>query len=362
MDGKRGKPNRRVRLEEIAQRCGVSVSTASRALTGATGVREPMRTAIIEAARQLNYAIPTSVVGRKVIVAASSAAMIDNSRAQFTFHVLDGLNERARVLGVELATRPVASSADELALLREAEADPSVAGCLFLTLEDDMLPLTEGFSKPIVLINGDDPTMVHSSVTPCNRPAAQFATMHLIGLGHRRILFLLRRGRRTIQRRFEGWRDALVNAGVKDIDDLVVEVDDWLPDLAAAAIERRIDAHGLDFTAVLTAGDSLAFGAIQGLRQRNVSVPEQVSVMGMDDLPQSAFSSPPLSAIHIPMREMGSEALTLLLDHLSGGPMLPRRVELACRLVERQSTGPAPGLEHGHGARLPAQFSSANFR
>jgi DNA-binding LacI/PurR family transcriptional regulator len=360
MDGKRGKPNRRVRLEEIAQRCGVSVSTASRALTGAMGVREPMRATIIEAARQLNYAIPTSVVGRKVIVAASSAAMIDNSRAQFTFHVLDGLYERARVLGVELATRPVASSDDEAALLREAEADDAVAGCLFLTLEDDMLPMTEGFSKPIVLINGDDPYMRHSSVTPCNRAAARFAATHLIGLGHRRILFMMRSGRRTIQRRFEGWRDALTAAGVKDIDDLVVEVGDWLPDLAAAAIQQRIEARGLDFSAVLTAGDSLAFGAIRGLTQRGVTVPEQVSVIGMDDLPQSAFSTPPLTAMHIPMREMGSEALTLLLDHLSGGPMLPRRVELACHLVQRLSTGPVASGRHSE--TTPLHMSAANLR
>lgn len=343
MDGKRGKPNRRVRLEEIARRCGVSVSTASRALTGAAGVRGQLRADIIEAARNLSYAIPTSVVGRKVMVAASSAAIIDNSRAQFTFHVLDGLNERAQVLGVELATRPVASSEDELALLRDAEADPVVAGCLFLTLEDDMLPLTEGFSKPIVLINGDDPTMRHSSVTPCNRAAAQFAAGHLLELGHRRILFLLRRGRRTIQRRYEGWRDALVAAGVGEVDDLVVEVEDWLPDLAAKEIARRIERRGLDFTAVLTAGDSLAYGAMMGLEQKGISVPGDVSVIGMDDLPQSAFSSPPLSAMHIPMREMGSEALSLLLDHLSGGPMLPRRVELACRLVVRQSTAKAKG-------------------
>lgn len=346
MDGKRGKPNRRVRLEEIAKRCGVSVSTASRALTGAAGVRDPVRAAIIEAARNLSYAIPTSIVGRKVIVAASGAAMLDNSRAQFTFHVLDGLNERARVLGVELATCPVSGSDDELALLREAEADPSVAGCLFLTLEDDMLPLMQGFSKPIVLINGDDPTMRHSSVTPCNRAPAQFASHHLIGLGHRRILFLLRRGRRTIQRRYEGWRDALILAGISDVDQLVVEVDDWLPEPAAQAIAARIDKSGLDFTAVLTAGDSLAYGAIMGLQRRGIAVPGEVSVIGMDDLPQSAFSSPPLTAMHIPMREMGSEALSLLLDQLSGGPMLPRRVELACRLVERQSTAHAPAPHH----------------
>jgi DNA-binding LacI/PurR family transcriptional regulator len=254
---------------------------------------------------------------------------------------LDGLNERARVLGVELATRPVAGPEDERALLSEAEADPAVAGCLFLTLEDDMLPLTQGFSKPIVLINGDDPTMRHSSVTPCNRAAAQLATTHLLELGHRRILFLMRPGRRTIERRFEGWRDALTAKDITAIEDLVVEVDDWLPELAAAAIVRRIDMRGVDFTAVLTAGDSLAYGAVIGLEQKSIAVPEEVSVIGMDDLPQSAFCNPPLTTMHIPMRELGSAALSLLLDHLSGGPMLARRVELACRLVERQSTAQA---------------------
>lgn len=340
MEGKRGKPNRRVRLEEIAKRCGVSVSTASRALTGAAGVREPIRAAVIEAARALSYAIPTSVVGRRVILAASSAAMIDNSRAQFTFHVLDGLNERARTLGVELATRPVAGPDDELAVLREAEADASVAGCLFLTMEDDMLPLAQDFAKPIVLINGDDPSMRHSSVTPCNRAAAHFATAHLTKLGHQRILFVMRRGRRTIERRFEGWRDALLAAGVEDIDQLVVEVDDWLPELAAAAIAGRIERNGLDFTAIVTAGDSLAYGAILGLERKGVAAPGDVSVVGMDDLPQSAFCNPPLTTMHIPMSELGSAALGLLLDHLRGD-FLAQRVELACRLVERQSTGPA---------------------
>jgi len=343
MDGKRGKPNRRVRLQEIARRCGVSVSTASRAMTGAAGVREPLRSQIVAAARSLSYAIPTSVVGRKVIIAASSAAMVDNSRAQFTFHVLDGLNEKARILGVELVTRPISSRADEFNMLEDAAADPTVAGCLFLTLEDDMLPLTKDFSKPIVLINSDDPSMTHSSVTPCNRAAAHVAAKFLIDQGHRRILFVMRRGRRTIERRFEGWRDALLTGGEKDVGDLVVEVEDWLPELAAAIIAERIEQRGLDFTAVLTAGDSLAYGVIRGLQTKGVSVPAEVSVIGMDDLPQSAFSTPPLTAMHIPMRELGSTALELLLDHLSGGPMLPRRVELACQLIERQSVAPAGG-------------------
>lgn len=340
--GKRGRPNRRVRLEEVARRCGVSVSTASRALSGAVGVKDELRRQIIEAARALHYSVPASVADRKVILAASSVAMIDHSRNQFTFHVLDGLSERASALGVELVTRPVATPYDETALLREAGDDPAVAGCLFLTLDDEeVLTLTEGFGKPIVLVNGDDPAMRHSSVTPCNRAAAQFAAQHLLSLGHRRILFLMRRGRRTIERRYEGWRDALVARGVTDIDDLVVEVPDWLPELAEEAILQRIASRGLDFSAVLTAGDSLAYGAIRGIDRAGYDVPRDVSVMGMDDLPLSAFSSPPLTTMHIPMREIGAAALSLLLDDLSAVTLPSRRVELACRLVSRQSTAQA---------------------
>ncbi len=339
--GKRGRPNRRVRLEEIAKRCGVSISTASRALNGAGGVRERLRSEIIDTARSLNYAIPASVAGRKVILAASSVAMIDQARSQFTSHVLDGLYERARLLGVQVETRPVASQADELALLREAEDDDSFTGCLFLTLdEDDVLTLTEGFSKPIVLVNGDDPSMRHSSVTPCNRSAARLAAQHLIGLGHTRILFLMKRGRRTIERRYEGWRDALIASGAGDPDGLVVEVGDWLPDLASEAIADRIRERGLDFTAVVTTGDSLAYGAILGVERAGYSVPADVAVVGMDDLPLSAFSNPPLTTMHIPMREIGSTALSLLLDDLNVSKMPPRRIELACHLVVRQSTAP----------------------
>jgi DNA-binding LacI/PurR family transcriptional regulator len=328
----------------VARSVGVSVSTASRALTGAAGVRDDLRRRITEAAMALNYAIPAPVSANRVLLAASSVAMIDNARSQFTYHVLDGLTARAAAMGVQLVTRPVADPGDAIALLEEAETDPSVAGCLFLTLDDDdVLTRTAGFGKPIVLVNGDDPTMRRSSVTPCNRSAARLATAHLIALGHRRILLLMRRGRRTIARRHEGWRDALTAHGVKDIDDLVVDVDDWLPELASEAIVRRIAERGLDFTAILTAGDSLAYGAIRGLERTGHSVPRDVSVVGMDDLPMSAFCSPPLTTMRIPMREIGAAALGLLMEEIGVAAMPRRRVELACTLVERASVSPLAG-------------------
>ena len=257
--------------------------------------------------------------------------------------MLEGLNERARVLGVELVTRAIANTDEEVALLKDAEADASVAGCLFLTLDDEtVLTLTSGFAKPIVLVNGDDPRMRHSSVTPCNRSAARLAAEHLLDLGHERILFLMRRGRRTIERRFEGWQDALRARGLDGSAALAIEIDDWLPQLATEAIVRHIAERGLDFTALLAAGDSLAVGAMIGIERSGYRIPDDVSVMGMDDLPQAAFHNPPLTTMHIPMREIGAASLDLLLDDLGGMDFPPRRVELACHVVERQSTGPAP--------------------
>ena len=339
--GKRGKASRRVRLEDLARQCGVSVSTASRALAGGKGVRPELKARLLDAARTLNYAVPVSIADRKVIVAASSVAMVDYIRNQFTFYVLEGLKERARALGVEILTRPISNPAEEIGVLKEARDNDEVAGCLFLTLDDeDMLTLTTDFAKPIVLVNGDDPAMRLSSVTPCNRSAARMATEHLIRLGHRRILFLMRRGRRTIERRFEGWQDAMRQRGPFDTEGLAVEVEDWLPELGATAIEARVKRRGLDFTAIVAAGDSLAVGAAIGLERIGRRVPDDVSIVGIDDLPQAAFATPPLTTMHVPMREIGAAALNLLLDDLGGSAMPPRRIELACHLIERQSTAP----------------------
>lgn len=333
---------RKVKLEDIAAKCGVSVSTVSRALAGEKGVRPELRRQVIEAANAVSYALPASVAGNKIMLAASSAAMIDYVRNQFTWHVLDGLNARAATLGVEIVTRAIADVADELRVVAEAQADPEVGGLLILTVDDEeMLAATAGLGKPVVMINGDDPFMRLSSVTPCNRSAARVATQHLIDAGHKRILFLMRPGRRTIQHRMDGWRDALVHNGLAADESLVLSVDDWLPDLAADAVTAHLAERGRDFSAVLTAGDSLAAGAMRGLQQAGLSVPDDVSVMGMDDLPQSAFLNPPLTTMNIPMRAIGAAALDLLRDGMLGFGAPARRVELACHLVTRASTGPA---------------------
>ena len=324
-------------MEDLAARCGVSVATVSRVLAGRPGVRPDLRAQVREAAALLGYAMPSAVAGRTAVLVASQAAMVDYARSQFTLHVLDGMRDRAAALGMTLetrtATRPLGPTFD---------AREDVAGYLLLSPEDDAaIAAAAAFDRPVVLVNADDPMMRLSSVAPCNRTAAARATDLLLRHGHRRILFLTRPGRRTIERRREGWADRLAAEGLPHGPDLVLEVDDWLPEAAAAAVTRRLAAGPRDFTAVLAAGDSLAVGALLALAQAGIDVPGAVSVLGFDGLPQCDLQSPPLSAVEIPMRAIGSLALDLLSEAHTAPALPPRRVELACRIVERGSTGPA---------------------
>nr|WP_210259866.1 LacI family DNA-binding transcriptional regulator [Martelella sp. HB161492] len=332
------KTSKRFRLSDLARYCGVSPSTASRALSGTPGVRPELREKILEAARSQNYHVPTSIAGYKVIVAASASAMIDYQRNQFTAFVLEGMRERSEVLGLTLVTRAISDLQEERRMLEEAAEDDEIAGVLMLTIdEDEMLAPTRSFPKPILLVNGDDPLMELSSIAPHNRAAAALATRYLKSLGHERILFLARHGRRTILRRLEGWRDEIETIPGIDWKDLVVDAADWTPDAAIEALRRYIGDGPPAFTAVLCAGDSLAAGAILGLRSFGLSVPDDVSVVGIDGLPQSDFLDPPLTSVQIPMREVGSAALDMLRDHLDNETWLPRRIELSCTLSARGS-------------------------
>lgn len=319
----------------------MSIATVSRALAGEKGVSPEIRRKIVEAAKTAGYSTAGATLASRVVLAASGAAMLDYMRNQFTWHVLDGLKERAERLGFEIVTRQIVDPDAQQAVLAEVRDDDAVGGLLVLTIDDEtLLTSAAAIGKPVVLINGDDPYMRLSSVTPCNRSAARLAAEHLIALGHRDIAFLVRQGRRTIERREEGWRDALKHHGLRHDDGMVLTVDDWLPELGSAAITAEVEKNGPWFTAVLAANDSLAYGALAGLKALGIGVPDRVSVVGIDDLPQAAFLDPPLTTMHIPMREIGAAALDLLRDGMLGLAEPPRRIELACPMMLRGSAGP----------------------
>ncbi|WP_370426763.1 LacI family DNA-binding transcriptional regulator [Pantoea vagans] len=327
---------RRVRLEDIAIRCRTSLSTVSRALSGEKGVSHELRTRIQDVARAMRYTPAQELGGARIVLAISQVAMLDYHRYQFSWYVLQGLKARATLLGVDLITHPL--NDNDNGALQALLEEPDVGGVLALTVDDSgFLDMLVNLQKPAVLVNTEDPLMRLSSVLPCNRSATRMACEHLLDRGHRDILFLTHPGRRPIEQREEGWREAMRCHQLLCDNSRILTVTDWLPELAERAVIARFRDNPHECTAILCANDSLALGAINGMRALGVRVPEEMSVMGMNNLPQAEFATPPLTTVHLSVQEIGTLALELLQDIIEGRMAIPRRVELACAIVERQS-------------------------
>lgn len=328
---------RRPRLRDIAERCGVSVSTVSRALAGRKGVRPDLVRRVVEEAQLIRYPFANSLAGHRVLVAASEAAMIDYGRNQFTWLVLEGLRAGARAKEAELVPLALPDRGGG-ALIEEAMDDPDMAALILLTIDDvGLFDLAWERKWNTVLVNSEDPWMRLSSICPCNRSAARFATDYLLDRGHTEIAFVVRHGRHTIHRRQEGWRDALAARGIAPDEVDIITVGDFVPELAEAAVRERLDRSDFPYTAVLCAADSLAVGTLRALTAHGVSVPGDISVVGMDDLPVGDFLKPRLTTIHIPSHDLGLLAFDVLHEQTGDPGRLPRVIELACRMTERES-------------------------
>jgi LacI family transcriptional regulator len=166
------------------------------------------------------------------------------------------------------------------------------------------------------------------------------ATRHLVNAGHRKIATVIGPGEfPSTAARFDGYRRALREAGVKEYAALVEQASDWGLESGRAAAARLIEGGG-DFTALFAHSDLIALGAIRQLRESGRRVPEDVSVVGYDDLPIAAYVEPPLTTIHQPMDEVGALAAALVLDQLAGVDGASGRHLLPAELVVRETVVP----------------------
>jgi LacI family repressor for deo operon, udp, cdd, tsx, nupC, and nupG len=190
---------------------------------------------------------------------------------------------------------------------------------------------------PVVAVGRYELDIPHVEVDDAS--AAKKAVTHLLELGHRRIAFVGGPlNSTTVEDRYAGYVAALSHAGVPVADELVMQTAMTLAGGTAGA--EHLIASGAQFTAVFAASDEVAYGVVSGLRAGGRAVPADVSVVGLNDVPMSAHTDPPLTTIHIPARELGSAAWRLLEAEWStdGEPSADRR--LPFELVVRRSTAP----------------------
>jgi LacI family transcriptional regulator len=193
---------------------------------------------------------------------------------------------------------------------------------------------------PIVAIDPHTGPGGHPTVDSDSAGGARVATQHLIDLGHRRIAHIRGRGGlASAQLREAGYRESLEAAGIP-FDPELVRDGEYQAALTTQGARELLTLPDRP-TAVFAANDKSALGVMAVARELGLRVPEDVSIIGFDDIPEAASATPPLTTMAQPLHDLGARALTMLIDLLHGDEV-PGHVELPAEIVVRASTGPAP--------------------
>jgi len=341
--------SRRPTMTDVAQIAGVSQSSVSLALNQMVGARisEATRARVLEAARSIGYELPSARrasfagIGR-----ASIAYLVDEiSTSPHPVVNLDGARDAAWESGHLVAAHVTRSNRELEAFTIEAiRRDASAIGIIYSTIfTRKVSPPRSLENVPTVLLNcyADEPKF--PCVVPGEIAGAFTATSYLIEKGHRRIGFI--NGEPWMDAsvdRLAGYRQALARAQIA-FDASIVRSGDWLPQQGCR--------HALDLiaqtprpTAIFCANDLMAMGALEAAAQRNLSVPEDISIMGYDDQELARYTNPPLSTLVLPNYEMGRRAVEVLIDLATRGSSDPApMIRIDGPLVERGSVG-TPGV------------------
>ncbi|TCR13491.1 LacI family DNA-binding transcriptional regulator [Streptomyces sp. BK205] len=332
-------PGGRVTITEIARQAGVSVPTVSRVVNGRSDVSPRTRARVEELLQRYGYR-------RRPAAPGTRAALLD-----LVFHDLDspwaveiirGVEEVAQAEGVGTVVSAIhgrsGAARDWMRNLRARASDGVilVTSALDTVLHDELRAL----GVPLVVVDPTgSPALEAPTIGAANWSGGLAATEHLLSLGHRRIGLIAGPPRLLCSRaRFDGYRAALEGAGLP-LDESLVVPGDFHPESGFAGCEKLLDLPEPP-TAIFAASDQMALGAIEALRRRGLRVPEDMSLVGFDDLPEVRWSAPPLTTIRQPLSEMGKLAVRTILKLTRNEPPDSPRVELGTELVVRSSTAP----------------------
>jgi len=327
-------------LEDVAALAGVSAMTVSRALNAPERVHVKTRERVLAAVRELDYRPNTAArqlaTGRSGVLGVVSVDTTLYGPASTLYSI-----ERAARLNdysVSIASLSMLTRRSIEESLRQFQSQ-SVDGVIIVAPHESAADGLRHLSSkiPVVAVDAGAGLSV-PVVTVDQRAGAARATRHLLSLGHETVWHLAGPASWIdANGRVEGWREALEAGGHR-----VPEVSrgDW-SSRSGYQLGRRL-AQDLEITAIFVGNDQMALGVLRALREAGRRVPEDVSVVGFDDMPESAYFWPPLTTVRQDFEEVGSHAFHVLLDQMAGRSSQVRRL-VEPELIVRESTGASPG-------------------
>lgn len=337
---------RRPTLHDVAREAGINTSVVSRVINNDPRARvsDETRARIRRVASELGYQKNMLARGLRLQRTWTIGAALPALTNQLWMPFVEGVQERAQASGYVIVVSGSSTSMSVEASLARIVREGRVDGLLLTTggeLDEATIRSLAEEGRPIVMVN-TRLEGVTSSVIVDDTAAARLATEHLLALGHGRIAHVAGPSDTdNAYRRLAGFSAAL---GVAKIDAVaVVEAGGRDAEAGCEATGRLLDRY--DVTGVVMSNTWMAIGALAAARAKGRSVPDDLSVIGIHDHPLAEFSSPALTTVALPMKEMGTRAFDLLLARIEdGGQEQPSSVLIATapRLVLRASTAPPP--------------------
>ncbi|MBS1861470.1 MAG: LacI family DNA-binding transcriptional regulator [Actinobacteria bacterium] len=340
----RGRARRKVTLRDVAERAGVHVSTASRALDSSSASRIGSATAerVRSAAAELGYSRDLLASSLKRGITKSVGVVIANLDNPYNARTIRGI---ARVLEADEFVPLVAETGESrprferlLDHLVQRRVDALITSAVRLD-GAEILARALGDEVPIVLAGRGLPDTDLNTVRHDDVAGGALAARHLAELGHERVAQLA--GPADIDafiRRAEGFSDAAAAAGIEEV--AAPAPGSVTPTFVEG---RRLMGALLESgnrpTGVFAPSDVMAVGALDAIATRDLRCPEDVSVVGYNDIPVSRFLSPPLTTIEMPAEELGAEAARMALGLIEDPTPRGQAVVLPARLIVRRSTG-----------------------
>lgn len=332
-----------VTLREVARQAGVSTSTVCRVLHNSGYVSADNREQVDAAVRALGY-IPNRVAqGLKRHQTGMIGHILPSTFPNpFIARIAFGLDDEAEKHGFHaLGLFTYHDAALESRLVREM-AGRMVDGMVFTgATARENVQYAVDLGIPVVMVERAYDIGGIDRVLADNRAGSHLATAHLTARNHRRVAFI---GMQTLhlveEQRFEGYTAALGEAGIERDDGLIRFVEEYRPDCGYEAMRSLMEA-GERPTGVFLASDLLAVGALQYLYEKNLRVPQDVSLVGFDNTMAESLA-PKLTTVAMPMEEMGRAAVGLLVRRIAKPGLAPQSVTLQPRMQEMESVRSLP--------------------
>jgi len=327
-----------ITLKMVAERAGVSVNTASRAINNKPDINLETKKRVLQIAKELGYIRNAAAVALRTKKTGTIGVVIADNRNPFYAEVLNGMEEAAREKNYHIilanTQRDYKKEEDAINLLLAKRVD----GLLITPVQDkddDIKNLIDA-NIPFVVVGRDFENIEVDAIYNDEVKGGFLATEYLIKKGHKRIAlingFLYKS---PAKGRAEGYKKALNKYRIP-LDESLISVGDINIEDGHERTKQMLEKD-LNFTAIFVYNDMMAFGAMQAIKEKGLRIPEDIGLVGYDDIPFSSLISPALTTIRLKKQELGAESVKLLLSRINGNRKITKKVMLGVELQIRES-------------------------